>query len=232
MKLEDRLVAVEAVVDAEVVAAAVPLPRPPSCARTARPRRAGTRKPIWPKSLFGSVLARSSGTRGGARGRRSRPTRRRSRTARRAGSWSSDEGVDHVGHERLAEPDVAERVLVGGQPVAAAAVAERRVDDRDVRQRAAEAVLVVARDRVDPGAPRGAEERGEGQVGGVVARGQPAADRAVEDRLPVVAARRDACCSSARPTGPTTCRSGSARWRRGSSRSSGRRSCSCAPPRG
>ena len=35
------------------------------------------------------------------------------------------ERVDHVGHERLAEPHVAERVLVGGEPVAAAAVAER-----------------------------------------------------------------------------------------------------------
>ena len=53
------------------------------------------------------------------------------------------EGAHDVGHPRLAEPDVAVRVLVGRDPVAPAAVAERRVDERDVRQRPQRAVRVV-----------------------------------------------------------------------------------------
>ncbi len=36
--------------------------------------------------------------------------------------------------ERLRDPDVAVGVLVAGEPVAAAAVEERRVDEADVRQ--------------------------------------------------------------------------------------------------
>ena len=160
-------------------------------ARTARPRPPGRGSPSARSPRRGRCWRDRRARAAGARGRRSRPTRRRSRTARRACSSVSCERAHHVGHERLAEPHVAERVLVGRQAVAAAAVVEGRVDDRDVRQRAGEAVLVVARDRVDPGARAAAEQRGEGQVGGVVARGQAVADRAVEDRLPVVAAGGD-----------------------------------------
>ena len=39
------------------------------------------------------------------------------------------EGAHHVGHPGLSEADVAVRVLVGRDAVAAAAVAERRVDE-------------------------------------------------------------------------------------------------------
>ena len=74
-----------------------------------------------------------------------------------------------VGHERLAEAHVAVRVLVGRVAVEAAAVAERRVDDRDVRQRPGRAVGVVLGDRPRPRRAARAPDRRERQVRVVVA---------------------------------------------------------------
>ena len=106
------------------------------------PRRAygeiatpGIRKPVMPKFSSRFELARSSGTR---RGRdvveeasplvvvdehRARPELRR-----------GDEGVDDVGHEGLADADVAVRMLVAREAVATAAVEEHRVDEGEVRE--------------------------------------------------------------------------------------------------
>ena len=98
------------------------------------------------------------------------------------------EGVDHVSHERLAQPDVAQRVLVGRQPVPSPAVAERRIDDRDVGQRARRAVGVVARHGVRPAQPARPVDRRERDVGVVVAGAHAASQGAVEDRLELVAA--------------------------------------------
>ena len=83
-----------------------------------------------------------------------------------------DERVHDVGHERLAEPHVAERVLVGRDPVAAAAVAKGRVDEGDVGQRARRAVGVVVGHRPRPRGPARAPHRRERQVRVVVARRQ------------------------------------------------------------
>ena len=89
-------------------------------------------------------------------------------------------------------------MLVGRHAVSAPSVAERRVDDRDVRQRAGGAVRVVVGHRPCPGHATRAPDRREGQVGVVVARGQqPRAGHVrrvvpqgtVEQRLPLVARR-------------------------------------------
>ena len=100
-----------------------------------------------------------------------------------------DECVGDVGHERLAESDVAVRVLVGGDPVAAATVLERRVDEADRRQLARRGVGVELRRRADPVEPARPVERGDRQVGDVVGDLEPPRLRPVEDRLPLEPAR-------------------------------------------
>jgi hypothetical protein len=98
-----------------------------------------------------------------------------------------DERVDHVRHERLPEAHVTQRMLVRRNAVAAAAVAERRVDERDVRQRAGCALAVEALDRIGPARPALPPDRRERKVGRVVAGREPVLEGAVEDRLPLVA---------------------------------------------
>ena len=167
--------------------------RPCAAACTARAATAGMRKPIWPKSSFRSSLARSSAT------------RRRRDVVEEAAPLVVDD-------EQRAAPVVAATArtrattsAIHAWPrrtspcgcssadvaVAAAAVAERRVDDRDVRQRAERAVGVVLGERPRPRRAARAPDRRERQVGVVVAGAHAAAERAVEDRLPLVAGGLD-----------------------------------------
>ena len=79
------------------------------------------------------------------------------------------------------------RVLVGGDAVASAAVAEGRVDERDVRQRPERAVRVVLRQRPRPGRAARSPDRREREIRVVVLGGDAARQSPVEDRLPLVA---------------------------------------------
>lgn len=124
------------------------------------------------------------------------------------------------------------RVLVGRQAVSAAAVAERRVDERDVRQRPRRAVGVVLGQRPRPRRDARAPHRRERQVGVVVLRCHPARERVVEDGPPLVAGgaqRRVVVLLAARLRGRST---GSATSRWAPSRRSGRRPCTSGQPRG
>ncbi len=80
-----------------------------------------------------------------------------------------DESVRDVRHERLAQADVAVRVLVGREAVAAAAVQEGRVHEGDLRQVAGRRVRIELRDRAGPRDATRSVERREGQVRVVVA---------------------------------------------------------------
>src|SRR5438045_3718756 len=84
-------------------------------------------------------------------------------------SGPGPDGSGERGRERVAEPDVAVRVVVAREAVPAAAVRERWVDERDVRQRAR---LAVGQEILGAPEPRGgtaAVERPERLVGEVVA---------------------------------------------------------------
>ena len=137
-----------------------------------------------------------------------------------------DEGVHHVGHERLPEPHVTERMLVRRHAVAASAVAERRVDERDVRQRARRAVGVVLGHRPCPRDAARSPDRRERQVGVVVAGGLARARSRGRTPSPTGcrACRPAGCCRACRPTAPTTCSSGSATSGPSASSGTGRRS--------
>ena len=123
-----------------------------------------------------------------------------------------DEGVDDVGHERLADADVAVRVLVAGGSLVLPQ--EGGVDEGDVGQLAGGGVGVELRDGVHPGAAAAAVEGREGEVRVVVAGGEAARDRPVEDRLPrePTGGRKRISLRCPRPAPPT----GSGGWGRSS----------------
>src|SRR6185295_2898124 len=83
-----------------------------------------------------------------------------------------DEGVDDVGHERLADADVAVRVLVAGGSLVLPQ--EGGVDEGDVGELAGGGVSVELRDGVHPAAASAAVEGREGEVRVVVAGGEAA----------------------------------------------------------
>ena len=91
-----------------------------------------------------------------------------------------DEGVDDVGDERLADADVAVRVLVAGGPLFLAL--ERGVDEGDRRQRPARAALVVLLHLAGAREPRRAPERRDRDVGVEVAVGDARLGERGEDR--------------------------------------------------
>ena len=99
--------------------------------------------------------------------------------------------VGDLGHEGLAVADVAVGVLVPGDALLLAV--ERRVHEGDVGEVPAGSIGVEVRHVPDPRDGALSEQRGEREVGRVVAHAQPGRLGAVEDRLPVVAqrARRD-----------------------------------------
>ena len=143
------------------------------------------RQPISPKSLSMSRLLRSSGTRGGRTWSKNPPhSSYTTKSAPRLNCGRLHEGVDDVGHEGLAGPHVAVRVLVARQarPLADAA-GEVRIDERDSREGPGRAARVVVGDRARAGEAGLAPQRAHRDVVEEVAVGHAGLLAGGEDRV-------------------------------------------------
>ena len=157
-------------------------------ARRARPRRPGSGSPSGRSPRSGRSSPVRRGPAAGERGRRTRPTRRRRRTARRGGSTCDDTNARttsaiHACPSRTS-PCGCSSAEIPSPPPPSRNGGSTNETFGSVPERA---VRVVLRQRPRPRRAARAPDRRERQVGVVVAGVDAAAQRPVEDRLPLVA---------------------------------------------